>query len=46
MRGVADDILFDFAHSDHGIVEHLFHENSFLRMDHSIVSFFEFAIGF
>lgn len=46
MSGVADDVLFDFAHSDHCVVEHLFHEDSFLRMDHFIISFFKFAIGF
>jgi hypothetical protein len=46
VSGVADNILFDFAHSDHGVVEHLLHEDSFLRMDHSIVGLFDFAIGF
>lgn len=46
MGGVADDILFDLAHPDHGIVEHLFHEYSFLWVYHLIVGLFKFAIGF
>jgi hypothetical protein len=45
VSGVADNVLLDFAHSDHSVVKHLFHENSSLRMNHLIVSFFEFAIG-
>lgn len=45
MGGVAYNILFNFTHADHGVIEHLFHEDSLLGMDHLIVGFFEFAVG-
>ena len=37
---IAHNVLFDFTHSDHGVVKHLFHEDSFLGMDHLIVGLF------
>jgi hypothetical protein len=45
MRGVAYNILFNFTHADHGVIKHLFHEDSLLGMDHLIVGFFEFTVG-
>lgn len=45
MSWISNYILFDFAHSDHCVVKHLFHEDSLLRVNHLVVSFFEFAIS-
>lgn len=46
MRRVPDYILFNFTHSHHCAIQHLFHEYSLLRMDHLIIGIFKLSIGF
>lgn len=40
MGGVSDDILFEFAHPDDDVVEHLLHEDTFLGVNHLVEGVF------
>lgn len=41
---VSDEVLLDLAHANDDIIEHLFHEDPFLRVDHLVVGVFYFSV--
>ena len=46
MSGIFDNILLEFTHSNNNIIQHFLHENSFLGVNHLVVSIFKSPVPF